>query len=107
MYFTISHVVQISGQVPEDRLKADKCWTLNIILFHNSGLPYLHMMIDEDYKNVGVFVFESQGIEESTRDQSILLHTDEYLQLFPPYSLPLCNIWRYLNNRKATGKNVP
>jgi len=34
------------------------------------GLPYLHMMIDEDYKNVGFFAIESQSEDESMRDRS-------------------------------------
>ena len=36
------------------------------------GLPYRHMMIDEDYKNVSVFAIESQGKDESTSDRSVL-----------------------------------
>ena len=36
------------------------------------GLPYQHMMIDEDYKNVSVFAIESQSKDESTSDQSVL-----------------------------------
>ena len=38
------------------------------------GLPYQHMMIDEDHKYVGVFAIESQSEDESTRDRSVL-HT--------------------------------
>ena len=37
-------------------------------------LPYQHMMIVEDFKNVGVFAIESQSEEESTRGRSVL-HT--------------------------------
>ena len=29
------------------------------------GLPYYHMLIDEDYKNVSVFAIESQSEDES------------------------------------------
>ena len=36
------------------------------------GLPYQHMMIDEDYKNVSVFAIESQSKDESTSDRSVL-----------------------------------
>ena len=39
------------------------------------GLPYQHMMIDEDYKNVSVFAIESQSKDESTSDRS-----DGYMQ---------------------------
>ena len=40
-------------------------------------LPYQHMMIVEDFKNVRVFAIESQSEDESTRDLSVLqrLHT--------------------------------
>ena len=38
------------------------------------GLPYQHMMIDEDYKNVSDFAIESQSEDESTSDRSVL-HT--------------------------------
>ena len=37
-------------------------------------LPYEHMMIVEDFKNVCVFAVESQSEDESTRDRSVL-HT--------------------------------
>ena len=36
------------------------------------GLPYQHMMIDEDYKNASVFAIESQSKDESTSDRSVL-----------------------------------
>ena len=36
------------------------------------GLPYQHMMIDEDYKNMSVFTIESQSKDESTSDRSVL-----------------------------------
>ena len=36
------------------------------------GLPYQHMMIDEDYKSVSVFAIESQSKDESTSDRSVL-----------------------------------
>ena len=36
------------------------------------GLPYQHMMIDEDYKNVSDFANESQSEDESTSDRSVL-----------------------------------
>ena len=39
------------------------------------GLPYQHMMIDEDYKNVSVFAIESQSKDESTSDRSVFLYT--------------------------------
>ena len=35
-------------------------------------LPYQHMMIVEDLKNVRVFAIESQSEDESTRDRSVL-----------------------------------
>ena len=42
--YTISHAVRISGEATEDPLKLEflssfrcKCWTLNVILFHNSS----------------------------------------------------------------------
>ena len=38
-------------------------------------LPYQYIMIDEDYKNVRVFAIESQSEDESTRDRSVVLHT--------------------------------
>ena len=36
------------------------------------GLPYQHMMSDEDYKNARVSAIESQGKDESTSDRSVL-----------------------------------
>ena len=36
------------------------------------GLPYQHMMIDEDHKNVSVFATESRSKDESTSDRSVL-----------------------------------
>ena len=36
------------------------------------GLPYQHMMIDEDYKNGSVFAIEPQSKDESTSDRSVL-----------------------------------
>ena len=36
------------------------------------GLPYQHMMIDEDYTNVSVCAIESQSKDESTSDRSVL-----------------------------------
>ena len=36
------------------------------------GLPYQHMMIDEDNKNVSVFAIESQSKDESKSDRSVL-----------------------------------
>ena len=45
------------------------------------GLPYQHMMIDEDYKNVSFFAIESQSKDESTSDRSVLsIHADGYVQ---------------------------
>ena len=41
-------------------------------------LPYEHMMIVEDFKNVCVFAVESQSEEESTRDRSVL-HTQMHI----------------------------
>ena len=35
-------------------------------------LPYQHMMIDEDLKNVRVFAIKFQSEGESTRDRSVL-----------------------------------
>ena len=47
---------------------------LNVEQCHSApqlfGLPYQHMMIVEDFKNVCVFAIESQSEDESTRDRS-------------------------------------
>ena len=58
------------------------------------GIFYPYTMIDEYYKSVGFcFSIKSQKEDESTRDRSINpTHADEYLKLFSPYILPLCNV---------------
>ena len=70
------------------------------IEFHSAaqffGLPYQHMMIDEDLKNVGFFEIESQSEDESTRDRSIL-HTQIDICSFLHIHC-FFNVYRYLNN---------
>lgn len=39
---------------------------------HLFGLPFQHMRIDEDYKNVSIFAIKSQSEDESMCDQSVL-----------------------------------
>ena len=62
------------------------------------GLPYLHMVIDED--KIMAFLIESQNKDEPTCDRPINrdpTNPDRSLQLFPLHILPLCNVWQHLN----------
>ena len=43
------------------------------------GLPYQHMMIDEDYKNVSDFAIESQSEDESTSEVIDLSYTRRWI----------------------------
>ena len=56
------------------------------------GLPYVHMVIDEDNK-IMVVLIESQSKDEPTRDRPINrdpTNTDRSLQPSPLHILPLC-----------------
>ena len=63
------------------------------------GLPYQHMMIDEDYKNVSVSAIESQSKDESTSDRSVLYTRRWIYAACPLYILSLFNAYRYANDR--------
>ena len=49
-------------------------------------LPYQHMMIVEDLKNVLVFAIESQSEDESTRDRSV-----------PHKQVDICSYFLYIS----------
>ena len=58
-------------------------------------LPYQHMMIVEDLKNVCVFAIESQSEDESTRDRSVLHMQMDICSYFLNISCHFFNIYRY------------
>ena len=53
------------------------------------GLPYQHMVIDEDDKNVSVFALEIQSEDESTCDRSVLQTKMDICSYFLCLILPL------------------
>ena len=62
------------------------------------GLPYQHMMIDEDYKNVS-FLRLSPRVKTSPRVIGQPYTRRWICAACPLYILPLFNVYRYANNR--------
>ena len=64
------------------------------------GLPYLHMVIDEDKIVAFSDRVPVQRKDEPKRDRPINrdpTNADRSLQLFLLHILPLCNVWQHLN----------
>ena len=60
------------------------------------GLPYLHMVVDEDNK-IMAFSDRLPEFKRWAHARSTDQSRSRSLQLFPPHILPLCNVWQHLN----------
>ena len=59
-------------------------------------LPYQHMMIVEELKNVRVFAIESKGEDESTRDLSVL---DTQMDICSYFLYTSCHFFTFIDTR--------
>ena len=92
--YASSHGMRISEQATKDTLKVEcrshfryKCWTLNILLLHNS-LDYL------TFTRWSMKTTKSWHNWPINRDPT---NGDRSLQLFLLHILPLCNVWQHLD----------
>ena len=104
---TISHAVRSSGEATEDPLKSEflasfrcKCWTLNVIVLHNSSDYVTNTWWSTKTIKTWVFLrLLSPRVKTSPRVICQSYTRRWIYATCPLYILPLFNVYRYANDR--------